>query len=392
MKVFIVGTGIGDLTFKAKAAIDQADILVGAQRMVEPFSATGKQLFTAYKSEEIADILRKSKAETAAVLMSGDCGFFSGAKKLLPLLCGMEVTIFGGISSLSALCSRVGLSYENIRCVSLHGRAGNIAINAAMNEKCFFLLGGNMDAAAVCRRMTEYGLGRMTVHIGENLGCETECVRSGFAEDFTDIPTCQLSVIISENSEQISYIPSGIPDDDFIRSTIPMTKSVVRCNAVSALNIRQNDVCWDIGCGTGSVSVEMAYRCPFGTVYSFDKKQDAAALTMENARKFACDNIIVSVGNAPDILADAPVPDKVFIGGSSGSLQQIFKVIITKNPAADILVTAITLDTLNAAVSAFSSIGRECSITQIAVTDTKKVGGYTMLQAQNPVFIIRGLK
>ena len=392
MKVFIVGTGVGDLTQQAKMAIDSAQIIIGARRMAEQFTSAGKQVFIAYEPTEIAGILRNSDAEAAAVLMSGDCGFFSGTKKLLPLLSGMKTRIISGISSLSAFCSRIGISYEDIRNVSLHGRAGNIAINVATNEKCFFLLGGNLNAAAVCRRLTEFGLGSVTVHIGENLGSADEMVRTGTAEELSQVQTAPLSVMITENAEFIRHLPSGITDNLFTRGEVPMTKASVRCCAVGALEIRRDDVCWDIGCGTGSVSVEMAYRCPTGAVFSFDKKHDATLLTAENSRKFHCDNIKVIEGNAPEILADAPAPDRVFIGGSGGNLSEIFRIISGKNPDACIVVTAVTLETLNAAVSAFSEISKECSVSQIAVTDTRKIGGYTMLQAQNPVFIIRGLQ
>ena len=391
MKVYIVGTGTGDLTLQAQQAVDSAEILVGARRMTEPYMNSGRRVETAYKPEEIASILRNSGAETAAVLMSGDCGFFSGTKKLLPLLADMDTEIVSGISSLSAFCSRLGVSYEDMKNVSLHGRDGNIAINAAMNEKCFFLLGGENDAAGVCRRLKNFGLGHIRVHIGEELGGENERIRTGNAEEFVQVQTGPLSVMITENPGYIRHIPSGIPDGKFTRGEVPMTKAAVRCCAVSALEIGSDDTCWDIGCGTGSVSVEMAYRCNSGGVYAFDRNHDAILLTAENSRKYHCDNIHILRGTAPEVLEDAPAPDKVFIGGSSGSMPEIFRIISQKNPVAHIVVTAVTLETLNAAMSAFSNIGRECSVTQIAVTDTRKVGAYTMMQAQNPVFIIRGL-
>jgi len=169
-----------------------------------------------------------------------------------------------------------------------------------------------------------------------------------------------------------------------------MTKSAVRGNIISGLNICHDSVCWDIGCGTGSVSVEMAFRCPDGIVFAFDKKHNAAELTVRNARKFGCDHIIVNEGICPEILKNAPAPDNVFIGGSSGNMAEIFEYVYQKNELADITVSAVSLETLEQAVKAFERLGRASSVIQIAVTETRKVGGHTMLTAQNPIFIIKG--
>lgn len=167
-----------------------------------------------------------------------------------------------------------------------------------------------------------------------------------------------------------------------------MTKSAVRGNIVSSLEIASDSVCWDIGCGTGSVTIEMAFHCPNGMVYGFDKNSEAIGLTMENARRFGCDNIKAAEGICPDILQDAPAPDKVFIGGSSGNMGDIFKCIHEKNPHADIVVSAVSLETLRQAQDAFE--GGEYDIIQLAVTETRKIGSHTMLNAQNPIFILKG--
>ena len=171
-----------------------------------------------------------------------------------------------------------------------------------------------------------------------------------------------------------------------------MTKAEVRSCAVASLNIPHDGICWDIGCGTGSVSVEMAYRCPQGTVYSFDKNEDAIVLTWDNTRRFFCDNVKVLFGNCPECLEEKPVPDAVFIGGSTGKISDIISLVYRKNDKANITATAVSVETLAEATDAFRNAGRECSITQIAVTRMKKVGSYTMPDAMNPVWIISGGK
>ena len=393
MKVYIVGTGMdgrNTLTKEAENAVLKADVLIGAKRMLSPFISLGKEVYTGYVPQDIADMINKGKYDTAAVLMSGDCGFFSGTKKLLPMLDAHEVKLFPGISSMTYFCSRLGFSYEKMKFITLHGRNANIAVNVKLNRHCFILLGGEMTASAVCSRLCSYGLGDVTVHIGADLGYENERIISGKANELTDISVSGLSVMIVENDSCLRYIPSAIDDAEFIRKEIPMTKSEVRCAAISKLDICADSVMWDIGCGTGSVSVEAAFRCYDGSVFAFDKKPEAAELTAVNARRFGCDNIIVSEGICPDILSDAPVPDKVFIGGTSGNMSAIFECIYSKNPNADIVVTTVSLETLHDALSSFEKYQITPEIVQISAVRTNKLGSHTMLQAQNPVFIISG--
>lgn len=392
-KVYVIGTGTngaGALTVDAADAIRSAGLLIGAKRMLEMYEDTEKICVSAYQPECIAATLRGSTESCAAVLLSGDVGFFSGAKKLLPLLHDMDVTVLPGISSAAAFCAKCGISYEDMKFLSLHGNVENIAIHVHMNRYCFFLLGGEMNAAQVCQRLCDYGLSGVKVYIGSNLGYKNETISRGKSADFLDFACESLTVMIAENQEQISYIPAAISDDEFIREKIPMTKAEVRCNAVAALQISQNAVCWDIGCGTGSVSVEMAFRCPHGQVFAFDHNAAAAALTAQNARKFSCDNIRAAAGECPAILHDYPAPDAVFIGGTSGNLSEILAEIAHRNSLAKISMTAVSLETLSHALPIFEQYCDKFRIVQIAVTRTKKIGSHTMPEPQNPVWLISG--
>ena len=395
MKVYLVGIGTDGsrtLTAEAKQAIDSSELLIGAGRMLAPFADTGKRSFCAYLPKDIRAILDREGPSAAAVLLSGDTGFFSGAAKLRQELAGFDTDTVCGISSPVYLCARAGLSYEDMKYVSLHGREGNIAVNVRMNEKCFFLLGGKYTAAEVCQRLCEYGIPDADIFIGERLGYTGEKITAGTARELRGIETDSLCSMIAVNPAPLRHIPSAIPDGDFVRTDIPMTKSAVRGNIVSGLDIEHDSVCWDIGCGTGSVSVEMAFRCPGGQVYAFDKNSAAVALTLENARHFGCDNITAAQAELPSLPDDIPTPDKVFIGGSSGSMRDILALIGERNPRADITVSAVSLETLSQASEAFAEQGFSCDITQLAVTETRKLGSHTMLRAQNPVFIIRGKK
>lgn len=393
-KVSIIGVGMNGFETMTKSAIEavkNADVLIGAKRMTELCDELQKPVFVSYQPNEIASFIFENEYKNIAVLMSGDCGFYSGTDGLLAVLGDtVECNVYSGISSPGYFCSRLKIPWHDLHFVSLHGRRANIVRVVSSNEKTFFLLGGNYTASDVCSKLCEYGMGRVKVYIGENLGCKNERIFIGTADEFTCLRTEKLCVMIAENSGFEKAVRSCIPDNEFIRGAVPMTKSEVRGVVVSKLEIGRDDICWDIGCGTGSVSVEMALRCYEGTVYAVDKNEEAVMLTDENRYNFRCDNIEITRDYAENAVTYFPSPDCVFIGGSGGSIEKIISAVYEKNNKAKIVVTAVSLETLSDSISVFEKHGVEVEVTQIAVTHTRKIGSHTMLNAENPVFIIRG--
>ena len=199
-----------------------------------------------------------------------------------------------------------------------------------------------------------------------------------------------MTVLIIENPDFDSRVKTGIPDDEFIRAKVPMTKSEVRAVCMSKLDLSPYDIVYDIGCGTGSVSIEMAFAAYEGRVYAFGKNEEAVALVLENARKFHLDNIEAICGLAPECLNDLPIPDVAFIGGSSGNMAEIVEFLYGKNKGIRFVITAVTIETAMAALESLKDIGIEGNIVQVAVSKGRQIGDLHMLMAQNPIFIIDG--
>lgn len=383
MSVFLIGAGMGDtksLTADAVEKIKKADILIGAKRVVSPF-ADGKKVFCEYGAEKIAEIIGQNSSQNTAVLFSGDASFYSGAKRLREML--PDALVIPGISCVSYFCAKIGMPYDDMNIVSSHGRECNIVSEIRGHKKTFVLLGENP-----CKKLCKYGLGETKIFIGENLSYENERILKGKAGDFADTELAPLSVAVIVNENFDSRIRIGISDSEFITGKTPMTKSAVRAVSVSKLRIAPDDICYDIGAGTGSVSVEMAFQCPKGKVYAVEKNADAAELIEKNAVKFMADNIEVVHGCAPEAIETLPKADKVFIGGSSGQLAEIIK----KCGCPHVTVNAITLETLEGTLKAFEEFGYEYEVTQISAAYAKKAGGHNMMTSFNPVFVISGEK
>lgn len=389
--VIIAGVGMDcsdSMTIRAKNAAESADILIGAGRILRGFEYLHKECFCSYDTREIADHICRNPGKKIVALMSGDCGFFSGARKLAEELdrCGVKYEIVPGIASPVYLCARLGIGWDRLRFVSLHGAEANIVREVCSNEYVFVLLGGEKDCGEVCSKLTEYGRGKVSVFIGENLGYPEEKITKGSAAELSGVITSKLCSMLIVNKDHEKYLASGISDDEFIRGKAPMTKTEIRCSAVSKLNIGESDICWDIGSGTGSVSVEMALRCPGGKVFAVEKDGETAELSEKNFRKFGCDNVISVCGRAENVMGDLPAPDCVFIGGSGGGLSEIVSAALGKNPSVRIVMTAVSLETL-----AESECLGEREITEISAARTVRAGRYTMLRGENPVFVIRRL-
>lgn len=397
-KITIAGIGMdgaATLTAEARSAIESAEVLMGAARMLEPFRALGKRTFTEYRAEELARLIEENEGAGICVLMSGDSGFFSGTERLVRLLekRGRAVNVLPGISSLSYFAAKIGKPWQSMKVVDLHGigaNIANIAIAAARNGLCFFLLGGENTPNSVCSRLCEYGLGGLRVWVGGDLAYPSERIIQGTAQTLREAEFPRLCVLVTENEFPERGARFGIPDEEFTRGNVPMTKTEVRSVVISKLKVPEKGVCWDLGCGTGSVSVEMALSCSEGTVYAVDRSEDAISLTKANAVKFRCDNIRAVLGEIPEALAGLPAPDSVFIGGASGKIGAVLDEAYSRNPGATAVVTAVSLETLNEATAAFGERGISPRIVQTAVTRTKRLGSHTMLSAENPIFIITG--
>lgn len=393
-KIYIVGIGmegVKTLTKQALECIEKSDILIGAERMLKPFENLKKTCFQTYITEEIYNYIIKSDCKKISVLMSGDCGFYSGAEKILKKLEDFDTEVISGISSPIYFCNKIKKPWQNIKFISLHGKKQNILRNIASNQYCFFLL-GTVSVGSFCRYLFDCSLSEVKIYVGENLGYDDEKIHVGKIDDFARCGFSKLSVILTENPDYEKSKRSGIPDNEFIRGKIPMTKSEIRSLIISKLEINNDSICWDIGCGTGSVSVEMALQCTDGKVYSVDKNSDAVNLTALNSEKFLCDNIDIRHCDIMEIIEILEAPDKVFIGGSSGKIPEILEIIYKKNPLADVVVTAVSVETLNQSIEMFEKFGITAETVQISAVRTHKIGSHTMFNAENPVFIIKGVK
>ena len=181
----------------------------------------------------------------------------------------------------------------------------------------------------------------------------------------------------------------GLPDAEFERTEkVPMTKQEIRAAALAKLGIGPEDICWDIGTGTGSVAVELALQAR--VVWAVEQDEEALQIAARNREKHGAWNLHLKKGRAPEVLDGLPKPDAVFVGGSGRKLEEILNEIYYVNREARICISAIALETLQCAVECLRKLGYETEICQIAVSRNRQAGDLTLMLAQNPVYLITG--
>ena len=392
-KVTVLGIGMGSeetLTIQGKRAVQEADLVIGARRMADSVGMPGQKVVYEYRSEAILKYIEEHpEFENILIVLSGDVGFYSGAKKLLEGL-GSDTQVICGISSVVYFMSRIHMSWEDAKLLSAHGKNCNLIHYIRHYRKVFAILGSGREIGNLAAKLVSYGMSDVMLYVGEKLSYPEEKIFAKPAGELIGYEGDALCVVCACNQKaKPQLLVHGIRDEEFIRGKAPMTKEEIRTVSLSKLQLPKDAICYDVGAGTGSLSVEMALRAFDGEVYAIEKKDEAADLILENKMKFAADNLEVIKGEAPEALKSLPAPTHVFIGGSSGNLSRIVDLLMEKNPKVRIVINCITLETVGEALQVIKNQQfTETDIVQISVARSKEIGRYHMMMGENPIYII----
>ena len=388
----IIGGGMGRADLYSGESLD----LIKSSEKVLTTSRIGEKLFGIsgnIRVMNISEIVEELDADyrDTTVIVSGDCGFYSLSGMLQNKFADRyEIKNHSGTNSLQYLTSKLGKSYHDVMVVSLHGRSGGAVSAVTYNQKVFLLTDNKNNVTTVLENLKRSGMDNLIISVGENLSDDSEKIITGDIDMLISKKFGDLAVMYIENPN-FTDRNVRLRDSEFVRGKVPMTKESVRVLSVNRLEIKPDDVVFDIGAGTGSVSVAMAYKCHNGTVYAVEKNPDAVDLLRQNRIKFGAYNMDIIVGMAPDCLDGLPIPNRAFIGGSSGNLDEILAWLIRKNPNILVCINVITLENLNECLRNMEKYGfSDLDISCMNCANSEKVGRYNMMKAENPIYIISG--
>lgn len=401
-KVTIIGAGPGNPDLLSRAALDAidiADVVIGAHRAlagidVPPDVVRCELVKTA---DIVAALTDAASWQRAVVVMTGDVGLFSGARRLVEALSGdaqVDVRVIPGISSASYLAARLARPWQDWRFASAHGVACDIVAEAERSGELFLVTSGGEDPSRLSGELVQAGFGDACVTVAERLSYPDERITCATASEIAGQTFDDLNVMLIEfagdaASSRWPYASSGIPDELFIRGDVPMTKQEVRAVALAKLRLTATDTVWDVGAGTGSVSIEAALVARAGSVWAVERNAAGVRLIRENADAFGCGNVHAVPGVAPEALAKLPVPDAVFVGGSAGELPSIVEAALEKNSQVRLCVPCVTVETLTEACALLSgSRFKGFEACQVSAARAEAVGSHHLMKAQNPVFLV----
>lgn len=406
MEITLAGIGMGsgeNLTKEVFEKIVEADILLGAARMLKPYRARIEKK-PYYLAEQVVPYLqtihRKYPLEAlkVVVLFSGDSGFYSGCQSLYKALREVintgqlqaSVCIMPGISSVAFLAACIGESYQNAAICSMHGKElHSLARRIKTEPKTFMLMSGVKDVNSLGEALIKAGMPGCEIITGYQLSYAGQQIKKRTPVECQELKEEGLYTCLVKNPYAIpKKVTHGISDGEFIRDKVPMTKEEIREVSICKLKLYQGAVVFDIGSGTGSIAMEMAGLSPDIQVYAIEQKKEAVSLIRQNKEKLQLENVVVIETEAPEGLQNLPKATHAFIGGSGGRLKEILQVLYEMNPGMRVVINAVSLETIYEIKEVLQLYQVENEeIVQMQVSRVKEAGKYHLLQAENPVWI-----
>jgi len=400
-KIYVVGAGVqgqGGFSGRALELVNVCQVLMGRVEHLALFPEfSGETVLIDNNFPEIVERLKQDDRRTV-VLASGDPLFFGIGRRLLRNFSADELEFVPNVSSVQYAFSKLKEPWDDAIFLSAHGRGIEGSVDRIVaNDKAALLTDSVNTPAAIAAELVKRGRDGYAAYLCENLGTAEERIITTDVRGLLDISAAPLNVLIlikEYNAGGEEHLPTlGIPDEEFVCSRKQITREEVRVVTLAKLKLRHDMVLWDIGAGSGSISVEADYLLPNGQIFAVERNAQCVNYIKQNFRKFNVRRARLVEGEAPACFEGMPDPDRVFIGGSGGNLWDILQAVDERLPAEGrVVINAMTFDTLTAASEYFANAGYQLEITTINVARTRPSTEYKMFEAYDPVYIIVAIK
>lgn len=400
-KVYIIGVGAGgtaSLLPEICQLVDQAEMVFGGERLLRMFpSLTGQKFVLTNNLSETADLIKRSLGnKRMAVLASGDPGFHGIARYLTKVLGKDAVEIVPNVSAMQLAFARIKESWDDAVLTSVHAKSIEDIIDLVRgNHKIGILTDERHTPGKIARFLKEHGIENCRAYVCQDLGTRNESI---IATDLYSLKQKRFSplnvlILLREPKEAESQQRLGIPEEKFYRQREGfITKLEVRAVSLAKLALTENSVVWDIGAGSGAISIEASFLAYRGSIFAIEKSADAVAIIRKNVRRFGRHNITVIRASAPDKLEELPAPDAIFVGGSGGRMAEIISTAgVRLKSRGMIVVNVITLENLHSTIKALQTIGFTFEVTLVNIARSTNVIELTRFEALNPIFVITGV-
>jgi len=434
-KLHLIGIGYRPLGKQAHEIVRNADVLLASSRLLEVFKqyeeyeAVKERITVINKVPDTIAFIRDWFAQSAirnpqsamhslVLLASGDPFFFGIGRRMVEEFGKERIEVIPDLSSMQEAFARINVPWDDAFCISVHG-GPDIAKRRALPYEVkdiprlcekhakIAVLTDRTNNPAVIAQVFQSAIrnpqSEIVIHVCEHLGYSDERIWTGSLSEAAGETFADPNVVIIQKSgvpesagrfgtgrSQNSEVRFGLREEDIAHERGLITKDEVRAVTIHKLRLPQSGVLWDIGAGSGSISLEAARLCPGLRIMALEKEQTRIETIKTNVQRYHARNVEILHGSAPDALLDLPAPDRVFIGGSGGSVDDIVKLVAKKMSAGIMVINAVTLDTLNDSLASLERNGFSVEVSEISVSRSKIVGGKRLMSALNPVFIVTG--
>ncbi|MEE4358036.1 MAG: precorrin-6y C5,15-methyltransferase (decarboxylating) subunit CbiE [Desulfococcaceae bacterium] len=402
--VSVIGMGLSpkDLTAAHWEKIRSADILMGGKRHLsyfEDFPGQKKEIDKNLK--ELTEFIRENMFRMKiAVLASGDPLYYGIGSYLIKMLGPESVRIYPNISSVSAAFARIKTSWQDARLLSMHGKYDEDELLSVLKEekKIALLTDPRHSPAWLARFLMEKRMKDFRICVLEQLGMDGEQVQWYSPEEAAEKEFAEPNLVIllkdgnAESRETELFF--GMPDENFEHQKGLITKAEVRAVTLSKLRLSSPDlVLWDLGAGSGSVSVEASFLLPKGKIYALEQHPERIAQIRQNKERFRAYQVEVVQAVLPEGLETLPGPDRIFIGGGGKNLENIIRISSRYIREKGIMViNTVLLQNIQTASDTLADCGFSTEIVQIQISSGRPMPWGRRLAAQNPVWIISGFR
>ncbi len=390
-----------DLTSAHLDLIHQANVLVGGKRHLNYFEnlPCEKIEISGGLRSVVEKIRDRMPAKNVVVLASGDPLYYGIGAYIIGVIEAQNVKIHPNVSSVAAAFARIGQSWNDAFVISFHGssREHNLPRILATNDKIAVYTDPKHNPSWLAGRLKQLGISDVDFWVFEQLGDPSEnygrCTLAQAMQTVYQEPNIVLLIRKKDSSSFRRTIYAGMPDDGFKHENGLITKSEIRAVSIAKLALGPGMTLWDLGAGSGSISIEASAFLNGGRIFAVERNKSRIDCILENRRRFGATGLTVIEAELPDGLADLPAPDRIFIGGGGRKLADITAAAAhCLKPGGILVVNTVLLENLEAVTTIFRKTAFEADIVQIQVSRGKKMPWGRRLEALNPVWIVSGIK
>jgi len=408
-KIHIIGIGddgLDGVTAPARALVEQADLLVGADSTLAKLPALkGKRLVVGSDLDEAVAQMAAAAKQKIVVLASGDPLFYGVARYFCDKLGKDRFDVVPHVSSMQLAFARVKESWEEAFLTNLANRPlDQVVEKIRVATKAGLFTSDEAPPQAVAKALLDRRIDYFSAYVCENLGSPDERVTQGELAEIAKQEFSPLNVMILVRRPNVPDRPSeaigrrlfGNPDEAFLQSKPKqglLTPAEVRSLALAEMDLGPTSVVWDIGAGSGSVAIEAAQLAASGTVYAIEMDPEDHQLIMANAERFGVTNLVAVLGRAPEAWQDLPDPDCIFVGGSGREISHVLGMAFDRlRPGGRLVANVGSIESLSAVHQALQRVVKDVNVWMVNVARGTQQLERLRFEALNPSFLLGVIK